>query len=154
MGNTPFRIKPGVIIMAKYVFSLYWRTLLFISFILSPIWYIFHSDGLIFIKKSTLYLVCGVILLLPFSRGNGILYLLMGKKLPLSGNVWIIHRKIIGLLYVIFSIGVYIVHLYLPFYIWIYLIVYGGAFMLWFLPLIVAILSLFYDANVDGKNSR
>ncbi|ECE6016622.1 hypothetical protein DMZ75_24255 [Salmonella enterica subsp. diarizonae] len=140
--------------MAKSIFGLYWRALLFIlfiSFILSPIWYFFHSDNLIFIKKSSTYIVCGIFLLLPLARGYGILYLLKGKKLSLKRNGWVIHRKIIGLLYVIFSIMTYIVHLYLPFYIWVYLIVYGNIFMLWFLPLIVAILISFYDAKIDKK---
>ncbi|EKJ5694732.1 hypothetical protein PJO24_004974 [Salmonella enterica] len=141
--------------MAKIIFGLYWRTILFIlfiSFILAPIWYFFHSDNLIFIKKSATYFVCGIFLLLPLSKGLGILYFLMGKKLSIKINGWIIHRKIIGLLYVIFSIMTYIVHLYLPLYIWVYLIVYGNIFMLWFLPLIVAILISFHDLKTPETN--
>jgi len=135
--------------MVKYVFGLYWRTVLYtllLSFVLTPVWYFLNSENMVVVRKSLIYLVYGIVILLPVSKGRGILYLLNGRKLSLGDMSWIRYRKVIGFLYLIFSIVTYMVYLYLPIYLWVNLVVFGGIFMLWFLPAIVAVLLLSRDS--------
>ncbi|EGT3611588.1 hypothetical protein FAP59_18565 [Morganella morganii] len=76
------------------------------------------------------YIIFGFVLLFSLSKRNGILYLLNGKGISLRDIVWIRYRKIMGLLYIMFAIIIYIVHLYLTIDIWVYLSVYGSIFVM------------------------
>ncbi|WP_407682195.1 septation protein IspZ [Providencia huashanensis] len=115
-------------------------------------YFIYMNDNLIFLKRSISYIVFGAVLLLPLSNGNGILYLLNGKNLSLRDVVWIRYRKIMGLLYIMFGVIIYIVHLYLSIDIWVYLSVYGSIFVMWFLPAIVAMFCIFHDSGSEAQS--
>lgn len=56
-----------------------------------------------------------------------------------------------GGLYIIFSIITYVVYL-LSFQMWVYLVVFGGFFVMWILPIVVAVINYCYDFKLEVKN--
>lgn len=140
--------------MAKYVFGFYWRTVLYIlcvSLVLSPFWFFLHGDTFLFAKKSINFFVMGGGLLLPVSKGKGVLYLLRGAVLSIEDINWVRYRKILGIIYILFSLIAYAIYLYQRFDVWVYFTVFGGAFVLWLLPLIVAFVGFFYETRSLSK---